>query len=318
MTFERSQRIFVAGHKGLVGSAIVRRLLKDGKVNLLLAERQQVDLRNQSAVQRFFEEERPDVVIMCAATVGGAADNLRYPGQYIYDNLMMQAHVLEASYRVDVKKLLLIGSSYLYPHHAPQPMKEEYLLTGPFEPVKEFYALSKTAGVKMCEAYHRQYGCSFFAVMPPNLYGPGDKYGYEEAHVVAALLRKFHEAKERGPSKVVVWGSGQALREFLHVDDLADACLFLLQHYEGGGWINCGSGEEISVRDLAIMIKEITECPAEISFDPSKPEGAPRRLLDSSRIRALGWQPSIKLKEGLREVYEKHFRNDLLRSRNSA
>lgn len=318
MTFERSHRIFVAGHKGLVGSAIVRRFLKEGFENLVLAERQQLDLRNQTAVQHFFEKEKPDIVVMCAATVGGAADNLRYPGRYIYDNLVMQAHVLEASYRVGVRKLLLIGSSYLYPHHAPQPMKEEYLLTGPFEPVKEFYALSKAAGVKLCEAYHRQYGCFFFAVMPPNLYGPGDKYGYEEAHVVAALLRKFHEAKEQRAGEVVVWGSGQALREFLHVDDLADACFFLLQHYEGGGWINCGSNEEISVRELAYLIREITECPAEISFDPSKPEGAPRRLLDSSRIKAMGWKPSLTLKEGLREVYEKHFQTDVWRSRNSA
>lgn len=318
MTFERSQRIFIAGHSGLVGSAVKRRLEKEGFLNLLLSDSQRLDLRIQKAVRSYFEKERPEIVVMCAATVGSAADNLRHPGRYIYDNLVMQANVLEASYRVGVRKLLLIGSSYLYPHHAPQPMKEEYLLTGPFEPVKEFYALSKTAGVKMCEAYHRQYGCNFFAVMPPNLYGPGDKYGYEEAHVVAALLRKFHEAKESGAGEVVVWGSGQAMREFLHVDDLADACLFLLRHYEGGAWINCGSGEEISVRELAFLIRDITQCPAEIRFDTSKPEGATRRLLDSSRLRELGWKPAIPLRKGLQEVYQKHFLHDLRRSLSQA
>lgn len=314
MPLNLESRVLITGKSGLVGSSLHRRLQNEGFRRLLLPNHSELDLRNQHHVSQFFEKEKPEFVVMCAAQVGGAEDNVKRPGQYIYDNLVMQANVLQAAYRSGTEKLLLIGSSYLYPQNAPQPMKEEYLLTGPLEPVKEFYSLSKTVGVKMCEAYHRQYGCNFFAVMPPNLYGPGDKYAYEKAHAVASLMRKFHEAVENGEESVTVWGSGNALREFMHVDDLADACLFLLQHYNIGGWINCGSGEEISVRDLAYLIKDITGFQGKICFDNSKPEGAPRRLLDSSRIRAMGWKPAITLKHGLKEVYKNHFFTDLKRS----
>lgn len=308
---DRNSLIYVAGHTGLVGSAIVRRLKKEGFNNLLLRTSRELDLRNQEAVEPFFKDNQPEYVFLCAATVGGVADNVKRPGAYIMDNILIQANVIHYSYLYKVKKLLLIGSSYLYPENCPQPIKEEYLLTGPFEPTKEFYSLAKTVGVKMCESYGRQYGCCFFAAMPPNLYGPGDKYDLESAHVVAALMRRFYEANQKSQPEIIIAGTGQARREFLHVDDLADACVFLMRHYQQSGWINCGSGEEVSIKELAEMIQHVTGSQARIVFDPSRPEGAARRLLDSSRLASLGWKPSYSLKQGLEEIYHHHFLHDL-------
>ncbi|MCS6980264.1 MAG: GDP-L-fucose synthase [Flavobacteriales bacterium] len=322
MAMDLDSRIFVAGHRGLAGSAVLRRLQKEGFRHLFTAPSSILDLRRQKDVQIFFNETRPEFVFMCAATVGGAEDNLQRPGAYLYDNLMMQANVINAAQASGTQKLLLIGSSYLYPAQAQQPMVEDALLTGSFEPVKEFYSLSKVVGIKLCEAFKRQMDLNFFSVMPPNLYGPGDKYDTRSAHVIAALLRRFHEAKEKGTQEVVIWGSGSALREFLHVDDLADACVFLMKNFNpesfpdnlGMPWINCGSGEEISIRDLAQLIQKIVGYTGKIIFDPTRPEGAPRRLLDSSRLRRLGWQPTKDLRKGLEEVYQNFFLADYARS----
>jgi len=307
---EKTAKIYVAGHRGMVGSAIVSLLQSKGYNNLVYRSTSELDLRKQSAVDQFFKAEKPEYVFLAAARVGGIWANSTRSAEFIYDNLMIQSNVIHAAYQCGVKKLLFLGSSCIYPRECPQPMKEEYLFSGYFEPTNESYALAKATGLKMCVAYRKQYGCNFISIMPTNLYGPGDNYDLNNSHVMPALLRKFHEAKIRGEKKVVVWGSGKPLREFLHVDDLAEACLFLMQNYDEELWINCGSGEEISIGDLAKLVKEVTGCSAEIIFDQDKPDGVMRKLVDCSRIHALGWKHKITLKEGLRNIYENYFLQD--------
>jgi GDP-L-fucose synthase len=303
MGMSKDSKIFVAGHRGLVGSAVLRRLQDEGFSNIVTRTRQELDLRDQAAVYRFFEEERPEYVFLAAAKVGGILANSTYPADFIRDNLQIQANVIEAAYRSGVKKLLFLGSSCIYPREAPQPMKEEYLLSGPLEPTNEWYAVAKIAGIKMCQAYRRQYSFNAICAMPTNLYGPGDNFDLETSHVIPALIRKFHEAKVEGRPHVAVWGTGRPRREFLHVDDLADALLFLMEHYDSEEIINVGVGEDITIQKLAELIKEVVGYEGEIVFDPSKPDGMPRKLLDVSRLQALGWSPSISLKEGLRQTY---------------
>jgi len=300
---DKGSKIYVAGHRGLVGSAILRKLRAEGYTNLVTRTRQELDLRDQAAVNRFFEEERPEYVFLAAAKVGGILANSTYPADFIRDNLLIQTHVIDAAYRYGVKKLLFLGSSCIYPKHAPQPMKEEHLLTGPLEPTNEAYAVAKIAGIKMCQAYRRQYGFNAISLMPTNLYGPGDNFDLQTSHVLPALIRKFHEAKEEGRKEVVVWGTGTPRREFLHVDDLADAALFLMKHYESEEIINVGVGEDISIRELAELIARIVGFEGEIVYDTTKPDGTPRKLLDTSRLFALGWRPKIPLEEGIRQTY---------------
>lgn len=300
---DKGSKIYVAGHRGLVGSAILRKLRAEGYTNLVTRTRQELDLRDQAAVNRFFEEERPEYVFLAAAKVGGILANSTYPADFIRDNLLIQTHVIDAAYRYGVKKLLFLGSSCIYPKHAPQPMKEEHLLTGPLEPTNEAYAVAKIAGIKMCQAYRRQYGFNAISLMPTNLYGPGDNFDLQTSHVLPALIRKFHEAKEEGRKEVVVWGTGTPRREFLHVDDLADAALFLMKHYESEEIINVGVGEDISIRELAELIARIVGFEGEIVYDTTKPDGTPRKLLDTSRLFAHGWRPKIPLEEGIRQTY---------------
>ncbi|GAA6744347.1 GDP-L-fucose synthase [Thermus antranikianii] len=300
---DKGSKIYVAGHRGLVGSAILRKLRAEGYTNLVTRTRQELDLRDQAAVNRFFEEERPEYVFLAAAKVGGILANSTYPADFIRDNLLIQTHVIDAAYRYGVKKLLFLGSSCIYPKHAPQPLKEGYLLTGPLEPTNEPYAVAKIAGIKMCQAYRRQYGFNAISLMPTNLYGPGDNFDLQTSHVLPALIRKFHEAKEEGRKEVVVWGTGTPRREFLHVDDLADAALFLMKHYESEEIINVGVGEDISIRELAELIARIVGFEGEIVYDTTKPDGTPRKLLDTSRLFALGWRPKIPLEEGIRQTY---------------
>jgi len=300
----KDARIYVAGHRGLVGSAIVRRLEAEGFRNVLTATRQELDLRDQAAVNAWFATNRPEYVYLVAGTVGGILANSTRPAEFIYDNLMMAANVIEAARRNEVTKLLYLGSSCIYPREAPQPMTEDVLLTGALEPTNEPYAVAKIAGIKLCQAYRRQYGCNFISAMPTNLYGPGDNFDLESSHVVPALIRKFHAAKERGEREVEIWGTGTPRREFLHVDDLADACLFLMAHYEDDEHINVGTGEDISIRDLALLIRDIVHPHAELVFDTSKPDGTPRKLLDVSRLTELGWTASTPLRQGLEATYE--------------
>ncbi|QWK22936.1 GDP-L-fucose synthase [Thermus antranikianii] len=300
---DKGSKIYVAGHRGLVGSAILRKLRAEGYTNLVTRTRQELDLRDQAAVNRFFEEERPEYVFLAAAKVGGILANSTCPADFIRDNLLIQTHVIDAAYRYGVKKLLFLGSSCIYPKHAPQPLKEGYLLTGPLEPTNEPYAVAKIAGIKMCQAYRRQYGFNAISLMPTNLYGPGDNFDLQTSHVLPALIRKFHEAKEEGRKEVVVWGTGTPRREFLHVDDLADAALFLMKHYESEEIINVGVGEDISIRELAELIARIVGFEGEIVYDTTKPDGTPRKLLDTSRLFALGWRPKIPLEEGIRQTY---------------
>ena len=299
---ERS-KIYIAGHRGLVGSAIVRRLRAEGYTNLVTRTREELDLCDQAAVYRFFEEERPEYVFLAAAKVGGILANSQYPADFIRDNVLIQTNVIDAAYRYGVKKLLFLGSSCIYPKHAPQPMKEEYLLTGPLEPTNEPYAVAKIAGIKMVQAYRRQYGFNAISLMPTNLYGPGDNFDLETSHVIPALIRRFHEAKVKGQPQVVVWGTGSPRREFLHVDDLADAAVFLMKHYDEEAIINVGVGEDLTIRELAEIIREVVGYTGEIVFDPSKPDGTPRKLLDVSRLHALGWKAKIPLREGLEQTY---------------
>lgn len=300
----REDRIFVAGHRGLVGSAIVRRLRSEGYDNLLLRTREELDLTRQAEVEAFFEQERPDYVFLAAAKVGGIWANNSYPADFIRDNLFIQTNVIDAAYRNGVKKLLFLGSSCIYPKFAPQPLEEEYLLTGALEPTNEPYAVAKIAGIIMCQSYRRQYGANFISAMPTNLYGPGDNFDLETSHVLPALIRKFHEAKARGDSAVEVWGTGSPKREFLHVDDLADACVFLMQRYDDDEIINVGTGTDVSIRELAESIKEIVGFEGDVVFDTSRPDGTPRKLLDVSKIRGLGWQAKIDLEEGIRLTYQ--------------
>jgi GDP-L-fucose synthase len=305
------RRIYVAGHRGLVGSAIVRRLRAEGmdEDSLILRDHSELDLTDQQAVHTFFADERPDLVFLAAAKVGGIHANSTYPADFIRDNLLIQSHVIDAAYRSGVKKLLFLGSSCIYPKLAPQPMKEEYLLTGPLEPTNEWYAIAKIAGIKMCQAYRRQYGFCTISLMPTNLYGPGDNFDLQNSHVLPALIRKFHEAKVEDRSEVVVWGTGKPLREFLHVDDLADAALFLMRNYDDESIINVGTGRDISIRDLAVLIGEVVGYEGKIVFDASRPDGTPRKLLDVSRLRALGWEACITLREGIASTYAWFVRN---------
>lgn len=300
---EPNARIYVAGHRGLVGSAIVRRLERDGYRNLLTRSHAELDLQDERAVAAFFEAERPDYVFLAAARVGGIHANNAYPADFLRDNLQIQTNVIDAAYRAGCKKLLFLGSSCIYPKHAPQPIKEEYLLTGPLEPTNEWYAIAKIAGIKMCQAYRRQYGFLAISLMPTNLYGPNDNFDLQTSHVLPALIRKFHEAKESGADSVTVWGTGSPRREFLHVDDLADACLFLMRHYDDDALINVGCGADLEIRELAELIRGIVGFEGRIEYDTSKPDGTPRKLLDISRIRALGWSARIPLDEGIRNTY---------------
>jgi len=297
-------RIYVAGHAGLVGSALMRRLEREGFTNILTATRQQLDLRDQGEVSRWFKANRPEYVFLVAGTVGGILANSTRPADFIYDNLMIHGTVVAASHEFGVARLLYLGSSCIYPRQAAQPITEDELLTGPLEPTNEWYAIAKIAGVKLCQAFRRQYGCDFISAMPTNLYGPNDNFDLESSHVLPALIRKFFDAKKSGDASVEIWGSGSPLREFLHVDDLADACLFLLRRYSDDSHINVGTGVEVSIRQLAEQIRDVVYPGAELRFDGSKPDGTPRKLLDVSRLRNLGWAPSIDLDHGIRTTYE--------------
>jgi len=301
---DKQARIYVAGHGGLVGSAIVRRLEEEGFDNLLLRRSRELDLREQRAVREFFAAEKPDYVILAAAKVGGILANDTYPAEFIYDNLMMEANVVHAAYQNGVKKLLALGSTCIYPKMAPQPLQEDSLLTGPLEPTNEWYAVAKIAGIKLCQAYRRQYGCSFIAAMPTNLYGPGDNFDLEKSHVLPAMIRKFHEAKLANAPSVTLWGTGKPLREFLHVDDLADAVLFLMQHYDAEDIVNIGVGEDISIAGLADMVRDVVGFRGDIIYDASKPDGTPRKLVDPSRLNGLGWHARTGLREGIETTYQ--------------
>jgi GDP-L-fucose synthase len=296
-------KIFVAGHKGLVGSAILRRLAAGGSENLVTSTRTELDLRDRRAVNEFFETERPEYVFLAAARVGGILANRTYPVEFLRDNLFMELNVIEAAYEYEVKKLLFLGSSCIYPKFAPQPMKEEYLLTGELEPTNEPYAIAKIAGIKLCQAYNEQYGTDFVSIMPTNLYGPRDNFDLRNSHVLPALIRKFHEAKELGESSVVIWGTGTPRREFLYIDDLADACVYLMNNYSGSEIVNVGVGEDVSISDLAGLVRESVGYSGEIVYDTSKPNGTPRKLLDVSKIRSLGWEAKTTLREGIGKTY---------------
>jgi GDP-L-fucose synthase len=300
---EHDAKIYVAGHRGLVGSAIVRRLMQEGYENLLIRNREELDLLDQRAVEEFFARERPEYVFLAAARVGGIHANNTRPAEFIYENLSIETNVIHAAWKYGTKKLLFLGSSCIYPRQAPQPIKEEYLLTGSLEPTNEAYAVAKIAGLKMCQAYRRQYGFNAISLMPTNLYGPGDNFDLESSHVLPALIRRFHEAKLARSPQVVLWGSGKPRREFLHVDDLADAALFLMRHYDSEMIINVGTGVDLSISELASMVQEVVGFIGEVSFDPSMPDGMPRKLLDVSRLRVLGWQPKIPLREGIESTY---------------
>ncbi|WP_420539907.1 GDP-L-fucose synthase family protein [Paenibacillus polymyxa] len=301
---ELHSNIYVAGHNGLVGSAIVRALQKAGYRHITTRTSHELDLRNKEAVDHFFDTELVDYVFLAAAKVGGILANNEYPADFIRDNLLIQTNVIDAAYRKNVSKLLFLGSTCIYPKFAPQPLREEYLLTGELEPTNEAYAVAKIAGITMCQSYNRQYGTRFISVMPTNLYGPGDNFDLQTSHVLPALIRKFHEAKLNQSPTVEVWGSGTPRREFLHSDDLADACLFLMNNYEGNEIVNIGVGEDISIRELAERVKNVVGFEGEITFNTSVPDGTPRKLVDVSRISGLGWSARISLEEGLRSVYQ--------------
>lgn len=300
---EIGSKIYIAGHRGMVGSALVRALEKAGHQNIITRTSSELDLKNQAAVEDFFSAEKPDYVFLAAAKVGGIHANNTYRADFIYENLMIQNNVIHQSFKHQVKKLLFLGSSCIYPKMAPQPLKEEYLLTGLLEPTNEPYAIAKIAGIKMCESYRLQYGCDFISVMPTNLYGPNDNYDLNNSHVLPALLRKFHEAKEAGKSEVVVWGSGAPMREFLHADDLAAACLYLMENYSAPGLVNIGTGVDLSIKELAEMIARVVGFSGNIIWDSSKPDGTPRKLMDVSKLHSIGWHHKIELEEGIRMVY---------------
>jgi GDP-L-fucose synthase len=298
-----SSRIFVAGHRGLVGSAVIRRLKADGFAQILTATREQLDLRDQAAVNYWFRANRPEFVFLVAGTVGGILANSTRPAEFIYDNMMIHATVVHAAHLFGARKLLYLGSSCIYPRECPQPIKEEYLLTAPLEQTNEPYAVAKIAGIKLCQAYRRQYGCDFISAMPTNLYGPFDNFDLTSSHVLPALIRRFHDAKVEGRAEVTIWGTGTPRREFLHVDDLADACLFLMRSYDAPEHINVGTGEDLTIRELAELVREIVHPGARIAQDVSKPDGPPRKLLDVGRLKALGWMHRIGLREGIATAY---------------
>ena len=308
-SIDRNARVYVAGHRGLVGSALVRHLRDEGFTEILTTTRDQVDLRDQSEVSHWFKANRPDYVFLVAGTVGGILANSTRPAEFIYDNLMIHGTVVHSAHETDVTKLLYLGSSCIYPRDATQPITEDELLTGPLEATNEWYAVAKIAGIKLCQAYRRQYGRDFISAMPTNLYGPGDNFDLNSSHVIPALIRKFHDARvaagsSDSPNEVVVWGTGSPYREFLHVDDLAAACLFLMEHYSDDGHINVGTGVDQSIRELAEMVRDVVNPEAQLVWDTSKPDGSPRKLLDVSRLRSLGWAPRIELREGLTSTYQ--------------
>lgn len=301
---DKSAPVYVAGHRGLVGSAILRKLQSDGYQKLVFRSRQELDLTDQAAVDRFFDETRPGYVFLAAARVGGILANDTYPADFIRDNLLIQTHVIDAAYRSGAKKLLFLGSSCIYPRLAPQPLREDALLTGPLEKTNEAYAVAKIAGIKMCEAYRRQYGFNAICLQPTNLYGPGDNFDLETSHVLPALVRRFHDAKERRAASVTVWGTGNPRREFLYVDDLADAAVFLMNDYDGAEMVNVGTGEDLTIRELAEMARDVTGFQGGIVFDSTKPDGTPQKLLDISRLLGLGWRPKTGVREGMRRTYD--------------
>ncbi len=301
---DRNAKIYVAGHKGLVGSAIVRNLKKRGYKNIITRTHGELDLKNQKTVEEFWRDEEPEYVYLAAAKVGGILANNQYPADFIYENLMIQNNVIKAAHDFNAKKLLFLGSTCIYPKNAPQPIKEEYLLSGFLEPTNEAYAIAKIAGLEMCKFFKRQYGDNFISCMPTNLYGPYDNFDLKSSHVLPALIRKFHEAKEEGKPSVEVWGTGTPLREFLHVDDMADACIFLMENYNGEEHVNIGTGEEVSIKQLAETVKEIIGYKGQLLFNSDKPDGTPRKLTDITKLHELGWKHSINLKEGIEDSYK--------------
>lgn len=304
-------KIYVAGHRGMVGSAIIRKLNSEGFNNIVVRTSSELDLRNQQAVNDFFEAEKPDIVVLAAAKVGGIHANNVYRAEFLYDNLMIEANTIHAAYKNKAEKLLFLGSSCIYPKMADQPLKEEYLLTGELEPTNEPYAIAKIAGIKLCESYRDQYGCNFIAAMPTNLYGPNDNYDLNNSHVLPALLRKFHTAKQEGANTVEIWGTGSPKREFLHVEDLASACFFLLQNYNEKELVNIGCGADISIKNLALTIKKVVGFDGELTFDTSKPDGTPRKLLSMDKLHGLGWKHQIELEDGIKSVYKNVLDNHL-------
>ncbi|MEA5428583.1 GDP-L-fucose synthase [Arcicella lustrica] len=301
---EKHSKIYIAGHRGMVGSAILRKLQKEGYKNFVLKTSKELDLRNQEAVLAFFAVEKPDYVFLAAAKVGGIVANNTYRADFLYENLAIQNSIIHASYLNDVKKLMFLGSSCIYPKLAPQPLKEEYLLTGLLEQTNEPYAIAKIAGIKMCEAYRAQYGCDFISVMPTNLYGPNDNYDLQNSHVLPAMIRKFHEAKEKGVKEVILWGSGSPMREFLHADDLAAACIYLMDNYSEAELINVGTGVDVTIKELANTVKDIVGFEGEIIWDSSKPDGTPRKLMDVSKLHSKGWKHTIDLSDGITLAYQ--------------
>ncbi len=302
----KEAKIYIAGHRGMVGSAIYRRLISLGYTNFVTRTSVELDLRIQERVNEFFEAERPEYVFLAAAKVGGILANNTYRADFIYENIMIQSNIIHSSYATGVKKLMFLGSSCIYPKMAPQPLKEEYLLTGLLEPTNEPYAIAKIAGIKMCDAYRGQYGCDFISVMPTNLYGPNDNYDLQNAHVLPSLVRKFHEAKMNNSPEVIIWGTGSPKREFLHADDLADACVYLMNTYSEEGLVNIGTGEDIAISDLAMMVKEVVGYEGNVVYDRSKPDGTPRKLMDVSKLTSLGWKFTIPLRKGLEMVYQEY------------
>lgn len=306
---EKDAKIYIAGHTGMVGSAIVRKLEEQGYTNLIYRRSKELDLRNQAQVDAFFAEERPEYIFLAAAKVGGIVANNTYRADFIYENLMIECNVIHSAHKYGAKKLLFLGSSCIYPKMAPQPLNESSLLSGYLEPTNEPYAVAKIAGIKLCENYRRQYGDDFISAMPTNLYGPNDNYDLQNSHVIPALLRKVHEAKEKGEPAVEIWGSGSPMREFLHVDDLAEACVFLMDNYSGEEMVNIGAGVDITIKDLAYLIKEVAGYEGELIFNTDKPDGTPRKLMDVSKLNNMGWKYSIELKEGLERTYQEAFIN---------
>jgi GDP-L-fucose synthase len=309
MAIDRNERVYIAGHRGLVGSALWREFESAGFKHLLGRSRTELDLQNAAAVEQFYTQEKPAYVLIAAAKVGGILANSTYPAQFLYENLQIQNNLIHGAYKTGVKKLLFLGSSCIYPKLAPQPIKEEHLLTGPLEPSNEWYAIAKIAGIKMCQAYRRQYGCDFISAMPTNMYGPNDNFDLQTSHVLPALIRKFHEAKLSQAANVTCWGTGTPLREFLHADDLARACLFLLENYSAEQFINIGFGSDVTIKELAETVQRVVDFKGAIVWDTSKPDGTPRKLMDSSRLFALGWKPKVELESGIKLAYDFFLKN---------